>query len=439
MQSQLFKFLLYATENVTSILFGLVGAALIARVFGPENVGRLSLVQSVSAIFIFFATFGLDHFIVRDFSQKKNTAELKVTLLFLQSIGWLMYVFAITVYYFFNGKLEEDIFLIFSVVVTTYFLRVLYFKLYLQAVNDAFSIATSAVVSRIIALVFLVYGSYHHFSYDIIVFYMPIQAVIQALMMWIGYRKHIVKNIEKSHVSFIRIRELLKESAPVMLATALFFGYSQADVMIVSYFVSTKEVGIYAAAMRLVPQVVFIGHITVMTFYSEINHLYQTDRDKFLAYATKIVRIQIFLGLLLSVSFCILSSWFISGLYGDKFSQSAPILSIGVWAWLFMLPACLLSRLLILAKLSKYELLKALIVAPLSIVLNLLFIPLFGISAAAWVYVCAFLMGDFLVYFLFKETRFMAAIWVDAVVSLIKSPVSSVKETILLFNSRHEH
>ena len=185
--------------------------------------------------------------------------------------------------------------------------------------------------------------------------------------------------------------------------------------------------------MRLVPQAVFIGHITVMTFYGTINQLYLQDHAQFTAYATKIIRIQIAIGLLLSVVLCVLAPLVIWILYGEKYAGSAAILSIGVWGWVFMLPACLLTRLLILAKLSKYELLKAMIVAPISIGLNIVLIPQFGAMASACVFVVAFLLGDFLVYAFFKETRFLYQIWLKGFTSLVQSPIVSLKETIALF------
>jgi len=438
LNSQFAKYLLYAVENITAILFGLVGMSLVARVFGPENMGRLSLVQSVSAIFIFLATFGLDHFIVREFSQHKNDGELKGSLLFLKTIGWFFYLAALCIYFAVNGNVKDELFLILSVAISTYFIRVLFFNQYLQATNDALPIALSAVISRLFALAFLVFGTFKHFSYDLMVMYLPIQAAIQALILFFGYRQSKTKLADNNQiapysVNLKRIFLLVKEASPVMFAMVLYYAYSQADIMIVSHFLSIKEVGIYAAAMRLVPQAVFIGHITVMTFYGTINQLYLQDHAQFTAYATKIIRVQIAIGLLLSIVLCVLAPLVIWMLYGEKYSESAPILSIGVWAWVFMLPACLLTRLLILAKLSKYELLKAMIVAPISIGLNILLIPQFGAMAAAWVFVAAFLLGDFLVYGLFKETRFLCKIWCDGFTSLVQSPIVSLKETIALF------
>lgn len=430
------KFILYSAENISAMLFGLVGAALVARVFGPENIGRLSIVQAVSAIFMFFATLGLDHFIVRDFTVNKDDGELKGSLLAAQSIGWLLYVVSIVICFSVKGNLAHEVFLITSVAVSTYFLRVLFLKLYLQAVHDATSIAIAAVVSRVVALLFLLVGSCYHFSYDLMVMYLPLQAMIQAVVMIKGYHHAQVEHPERIRVSPKRMKTVVSEAMPVMLSTALYFGYSQADILIVSYFMDVKEVGIYSAAMRLIPQASFVGQVVVMTFYGELNNHYQTSKKSFMEYATKLMRIQLTLAFAMSLSFSVLAPFIIWVLYGSKFTGSAAILSIGVWAWVFVFPAALFTRLLVLTKLAKFDFIKSLLALPISLGLNFILIPIYGPIAGAFVSVLMIFLGDFLVYALFKETRFMFKIGVDAFTGLVKSPKTSLRESIDLF--RHK-
>jgi O-antigen/teichoic acid export membrane protein len=431
-----FKFLLYSAENVSAMLFGLVGMALVARVFGPENMGRLSVVQAISAMFMFLATFGFDHFVLRDFTVNKDDGELKGSLIVAQSIGWILYLASIVIYFALQGSLAHEVFLITSVAVSTYFLRVLFLKLYLQAVNDAATIAISAVVSRIFALVYLLVGTFYHFSFDMMVLYLPLQAAVQAIMMLKGYQKAQKSQPTKTTVSYTRIKSMLRESMPVIFSTAIYFAYSQADVLIVSHFMGVKDVGIYSAAMRLIPQAAFLGHITVITFYGVLSAHYHTNKDEFLHYATKLLRIQITMAFVMAFSFSMLAPIIIWALYGNKFEESAAVLSIGVWIWIFMFPAALFTRLLVLTKLSKYDLVKTLTIAPISLGLNFFLIPKYGYTAAAYVSVITFMLGDFLFYALFKETRFIFKIGINAFLGLVKSPLVSMRESIALFKSK---
>lgn len=431
------RFFFYASENITAMLFGLLGAAMVARVFGPENMGRLSIVQSISAIFMFLATLGLDHFVVREFTRNANDQALKGSLLLVQSLGWLLYVLAVLAYFVVKGNLGSEVYLIISVTLTTFFSRVIYLKLYLQAVNQAKAIALAATTSRVVALVYLIVGTFLNFGYDNMIFYLPLQALIQTIMMWVGYRKITHLEKERLYFSWSRIWPLIKEASPVLIATALYFGYSQADILIVSYFMNEHDVGIYAAAMRLIPQAAFIGHIAAISYYSNISRTFDSDYATFLIQAKKVVKLQFLLALILAIVGFLLSKVIIYCLYGPKFSDSAQILSVGVWAWIFMFPAALFSRLLVLTKLAKFEFFKALVVAPLSLSLNFLLIPKFGPIAASFVTVMTYFMGDFLVYLLFKKTRFMFFLGIEALKEILLHPAKSTKECITLLTDKH--
>lgn len=426
------KFILYSAENISGVVFGLVGASMLARVFGPENLGRLSLVQAASAVFVAFATLGLDYFVMRDFAINRKDGELKGSILLAQSLGWLLYVASMVIFFYARGEFFHEIYLICSVAVSTYFLRVLFFKLYLQAVNDAYGIAVSSVVSRVAALLFLAAGTMAHLSYDLMVLYLPLQGMVQAAMMWRACRRADAQP-EKTAVSAPRLRNLLKEAFPVLLSNLLFFGYSQADILIVSHFMSIKDVGIYSAAMRLVPQAVFLGHVTVLTFYGQLSDRFKHDRVAFQAYAAKVAKMQFVIAFAMAAGVTLFAPLVITLLYGAKFDGSAEVLAIGVWGWLFALPACLFSRLLVLARVARYELIKVLIVAPLSLGLNVILIPRYGFIAAAWVSVLSSLVTDFLIYGVFKETRFIFRIALDALRSLFTSPVISFRESLAMF------
>ena len=429
------NFLLYSGENVSAMIFGLVGAAMVARVFGPENLGRLSLVQSASAIFMFLATLGFDHFVVRDFTLNRKDGELKGSILLAQSFGWLLYLTSLVAFFVYRGNLRDEVFLIGSVAVSTYFLRVLFFKLYLQAINDAYGLAVSAVVSRVVALLFLVAGTFLHLSYDFMVLYLPLQAIIQALMLYTFYLRSEDGRVAAT-VSPRRIRNLVGDALPVMISGALYFGYTQADIFVLSHFMSYHDVGIYSAAMRLVPQAVFLGHVTAITFYSGLAERFQADSEAFFDYAVRVSRLQYVLAIVLSAAVSLLAPLAIWMLYGEKYAGSAQVLAIGVWGWLFMLPACLFSCLLVLARLAKYELIKALIVAPLSLSLNIFLIPRYGMMAGACVSVTTYFLSDFLIYGVFRETRFIFRIGVAALGSLVRSPVVSFRETLELFQHK---
>ncbi|MBF4348529.1 flippase, partial [Vibrio anguillarum] len=48
----------YSVENITTIIFGLVSVVIVARIFGPENLGKLSMIQAISSVTLFLVVLG---------------------------------------------------------------------------------------------------------------------------------------------------------------------------------------------------------------------------------------------------------------------------------------------------------------------------------------------------------------------------------------------
>ena len=74
------KILWYSVENLTAVIFSLLSVVLIARLFGPENLGKLSYVQAISALTIFITTLGIDHIIVRDLARNPKNMNYMSTI-----------------------------------------------------------------------------------------------------------------------------------------------------------------------------------------------------------------------------------------------------------------------------------------------------------------------------------------------------------------------
>jgi len=68
--------------------------------------------------------------------------------------------------------------------------------------------------------------------------------------------------------------------------------------------------------------------------------------------------------------------------------------------------------------------------------MNIFLIPRYGMTAGACVSVSTYFLSDFVIYGVFRETRFIFRIGVSALASLIRSPVLSFRETLELFSHK---
>jgi O-antigen/teichoic acid export membrane protein len=432
--SNLVNALLYSTESIATLLFSVVSLALIARHFGPATLARHSVAQSISTLFIVFATLGLEQFIIRELARNRRDPEYVSSMLVGLFAGWSLYVALVVAYYLVFQDIEHDLILIASVVVATLFLKIVFVRAYLQAQNRPKPIAVASLLSRLLSIVYLLVGAHENFSFDAMMLYMPLQAFAMLLVMSIG-QPDFYRLIGMRHFSLPRLIASVREASPVFLSTVLFFFYSQSDILIMSRLLDATAVGVYSASIRLVPQAAFIGYVLVATFYKEMDRKLLADRQAFEAYVRSILTIQFGVGIVLAASVFLVADIVVGLLYGARYAESGRVLAIACWAWVFILPAALYSRLLIMLGYARYELLKMVIVAPFIVLMNYLAIAHVGIIGSAVVYVFSYFLVDFVVYFLFKDTRHLGMMGLAALTDIFTQPRQTLRMSISLLRA----
>ncbi|WP_273432188.1 flippase [Chitinibacter tainanensis] len=427
----------FSVENLTTIAFGLISVFFIARFFGPDNLGKLSLVQSASGLLMFLATLGLDHFIVRDLARDPDDGEYIGSVMLMQLLGWLLYVFGIVGALFTMGRLvtPQMIWITAFVLLTTLFTRATLGRLYFQAVNIPKAIAASAIVSRLVAIAYIIFAINFDLAYEWAIFYLPLQAIIQCGMLFIQYQQHATTGWRSWRVNTKRSYSILKEAAPALLAAAIFPIFMQSDVLIISHLLSDHAAGIYSAASRLIIQFNFVGPIITMAFYVALSNRLH-DEIEFKKMVSGLVCIFFILAFPVALVTSIFADEIVHLLYGHKFQETGPVLRVLAWVWLFVIPAALYSRLLILRGQVRYELIKSIAVAAISVSLNFALIPHIGVIAAAYASVISYAIADFLIYGIFRETRDVFAVAVKSVADMIFRPRLAYQSIMYVLNSK---
>lgn len=427
----------FAAENLSTILFGLVSVFAVARFFGPENLGKLSVVQSTSALFMFLATLGLDHFIVRDLAKDRNDGRYIGSVMMAQFLGWLLYSAGLIASLYWMGKLQsiQMVMIVLFVLLATLFTRATLGRLYFQATNQPRAIAASAMVSRAGALIYLLVAIYLGFSYEWVIAYLPLQAIIQCGMLFVKYQKLSQIGWRDWQVDFQRMQSIVKEAAPALMSAAIFPIFMQSDVLIISHLLSDHAAGVYSAASKLIIQFNFVGPIITMTFYAALSKRLD-DQLEFSQMVGGMATLFFIVAFPVALVTSIWAEQIIHLLYGAKFTESADALRVLAWVWLFVIPASLYSRLLIMRGQAKYELLKSIIVAVISVSLNFALIPHYGVVAAAAASVISYAVADFLIYAAFKSTRDVFLIACNAIFRIFFMPKKAWQAVVYVMSSK---
>ncbi|WP_166111549.1 flippase [Pseudoalteromonas sp. Z9A5] len=427
----------YGLENFTTIAFGLLSVVLVARLFGPESLGKLSYIQAISALTVFITVLGLDHIVVRDLSRKPTDVDYISTVFITQFVAWCIQCLVIYggIWFVSDGIIEADLFVIFIwVSISVYFSRATVVKLYFQSVNQPKKIGLAALKSRLIALMYLFLALACNFSYEYVVAFIPIQAVLQFLFLFFDYKKN--QKIKVSF-SFSIIKKVLLEARPLLIAAAIYPLFIQADIVLISSMMSQADAGIYSAAGKVIMQFAFVGTIITMTFYLPLSKKVDTQSDDLDLFFSGLIKILFVFGLVSAISVGFFSDLIIKLLFGNEFIDAAPILKILIWKIVVIYIAAVFSRMLVLMNLAKFELIKSIVAASFSLSMNYFLIPIYGLYSAAIISVLSFFIADLFFYAVFKKTRYLFFTAIKAMFDVFIHPIKSYENINYVISSKN--
>lgn len=249
---------------------------LIAKRFGPDDFGRLSLVLSLVEIVRVIADFGLDVVTIRRFSINKLLSErILGNALSLKLISaTLGYIASIVLYW----SLYQDsngivlAFIIGASLYTTLLLNA--FTSYFQANLNMSSIIISSLVSACsyISLTFL--GLYLHWSLVSFALIIPASEIINLLITSSIFKK----------TAFVRLRldrrivlGLIRESAPVAIGAIAVVLYLRLDNLLVGLFLNEASVGVYSAGYRLTEPFMLVFSSLSLSIYASLSRSKKND------------------------------------------------------------------------------------------------------------------------------------------------------------------
>lgn len=172
-------------------------------------------------------------------------------------------------------------------------------------------------------------------------------------------------------------------SVPAVGADVSHFLFRWIDTLLVGHFLALRDVGIYSAAIRtslflsLIPMAINAIYATMASGY------YHTDEPQKLEKALQLsLRWSLILALPVALLFVLASREFML-LWGSDFVEGATTLAILAVAQLFGIPGGILAYTLVMCNRQTLELTDTLVTLALIALLNILFVPQFGLVGAA--------------------------------------------------------
>lgn len=393
-------------DKIIRIVGGLAVGIWLARYLGPHDFGIINYATAFIAFFVFLPNLGLDQIVVRELSKNPESYnKLLGTAFLMKLLGAciaLSLIFFISIITLQNEPLTQ---LVIWVIALSYLFQAFdvidfYYQAKILSKYVVIGRDLAFIISSIIKIVFIL----NHYELIYFVWITVLDVALSAVFFVIIYQK-LNQSISHWRFDFLVVKELLTYSWPLMLSSFLITIHTNVDQIMIEHFLDKTEVGVYAAALRLSNCWLFVPSIIVSTLLPYYVKLRQQNP---LSYQENLIRLYSFMfwiGTFVSIVTFVFGERIILLLYGEAYGDAYQALVLNIWSGIFISQAVARGIWMVSENLQTYRLYNNIIAVIINIAGNIILIPKYGISGAAFSTLMTQMLGTWLMPFLWKPLR----------------------------------
>jgi len=369
--------------NITDKIFSFLLLLLFARVLEPDSYGAIVTIFTLSLTLAAIFDLGLPIYMQRQITIEPHISSDIFSAVFNTGLVlFLFYIIAGSVYFyiFYNG-LPFLLFIIISIAV--------YSSQLVNLCNRALSAKEefkgqfyAFLFPRILVVLIFVYSAFiYGLSAELLLAAMLGGFLLNLVFVFINLKKTGICFSAK-HFSFAAVLPILFSSLPLGLAVVFNYLYDKIDILIISKMLDFSSVAYYSIGYGLFKGAAISFSFILVPAFSRISGA-SRDKAAVNVFFKEYTRLILIICIAAAAAAFFLADWIIPLLYTERFAASASILKI-------LAPAIIAAGMNNLTgttlngmgffKIVMFITLYALV---LNVVLNILFIPRFGIHASA--------------------------------------------------------
>ena len=391
--------------RIAQAVLNLLITMLTARFLGPSNFGVINYAMSIVAFAVPLMQLGITSVLVQEFIQNKDKEGevLGTTLGSCLCSGLLSMVGVIAFVSIANHGEKETI-----LVCALYSLTLLAQSL--EAVTYWFQTHLlskySSTVSLIAYVIVSAYKAYLLFAKKEVVWF----AVANALdYLIIGVASLVIyRRLGGQSLSFSakRCEGLIAKGKYYILSSLMITMFSQTDRVMLKNMVGNEATGMYSAAVFCAGMTGFVANAIIDSCRPVIFANKEISQQAFTKNMVRLYSIIIYFALLQSVGITVFARLIIYILYGEAYVAAVPALRIVVWYTTFAYIGSV-RNIWMLAENKQHLIWRIDISGALAnVVLNWIFIPIWGINGAAFASLLTQIFANLVVVGMMKETRY---------------------------------
>ncbi len=377
----------------------------IARSLGPTNFGQLSYALSFVALFGFIASLGVDSILYRDLIKhpEKRLQFLGTAFLIKLCAGVFAAITAITFAIFFA---EDDVSKILILILSGTFILNAFQIIHFDFLSRADSKYPS-IVALVVTLILSILKVAVIMSGEGVI-YLAIILLLEPILYAVFYISIYEKKTSDTITSWMFDKQyalsLLKDSSPLIILIAFSTIYSRIDQVFIKHMIDANAVGLYDSAVRVSEVWSFIPVMIVAALYPAIVNAKKTSEELYGKRLRKLAMLLFVLAVSIAIPISLFAPFIINLIYGDAFMGGVIVLQIHIWASIGIFMGILVTQYLITENYRKIILFVAFVPMICNVILNILWIPIYGLEGAAYATLISYTIVP-LTVLLFKKTR----------------------------------
>jgi O-antigen/teichoic acid export membrane protein len=388
-----------AISKFLSIFVSLAATFYIARTLGPQNLGELSYAVSIVNLLAFFGAIASSTIVVRDLvKEEENQRKVLGTAWVLMVLGTLVTIICViglTLYlphnyitFYIVGLLcLAQVFSSFTVAQNIFYAKA----------DTKFLSVMQLVVHITISLIKIVAMTQNQ-GVLVLAFIMLFEQVMNASITIYLYKKYTSISIWEWKFDFNYAKKLALDSIPFVFISMSIVVSGRVDQVLLKHFLDTAAVGYYSVAVQLTEIWQVLPMILLSSLLPALVNSHIAENN----YGKRILALTILLGvyaLLASLATTLLAPILVPLIYGVAFTASIPLVQIYSWSLFGTVAGFLITNVLATENKRRIQIMVGLLPMILNVILNLIWIPLYGGAGAAWATVISYSLAPLIPFF----------------------------------------
>lgn len=377
----------------------------LARYLGAESFGMLSYALSFATIYVVVSGLGMEKLLIREFVSFPQKADIiwSTGLRIKITASLIALLLAAGINTIISPLSTEVFYITFIILIGSFFRFSDIVKYRFESlISSKFAIIAEDIVYIIMSIVrvWLIINQRSLFEFSITY---AAEFFLTSISLFLVYK---IKNLSSSFIKYDKSIAfgLLKSSFPLIFASISVILYQRIDILMLNLIYSSKEAGIYTAATKL-SEVWYIIPAIILPSIAPLILKLRNDNPKLYTLRFKqLYSAMIAISVILAISVTLISKPLTELIFGKAYSGSAPILDIHIWAAIPVFLGTASSNFLIFEDLTKISFYRTFLGLILNILLNFIFIPIYGGIGAAIATLISNIFATFSMI-LFKESR----------------------------------